>query len=231
MWRVTFNIPTGIVFAFPGSVVLAAVLFLGCHQSPERSRPQVDQSQIRLTIAFPDWGRNHSKSQVVLTFYNPTAQPRTVVLPCPLNGDAGYLFSPDRPMLDLGAKEPSREDQEEEGFVLAEFGQGASGRSRALTLKPGESVHVAYPLRSFYRCGPCGPCELDSFVECLQPGQRDVAVRAVIAYQGDVELEPDKGEHIESPPVVLKCAFPEWLFRRWGSQAGQSPPEAKNLPK
>lgn len=172
MWRVTFNIPTGIVFAFPGSVVLAAVLFLGCHQSPEGSRPQMDHSQIRLTIAFPDWGRNHSKSQVVLTFYNPTAQPRTVVLPCPLNESAAEFASADRPTLVLCAKELSSEDQEEEGFLLAQFGEGPSGRPRALTLKPGESVHVPYALGSFYYWGRSGPSESDSFLECLKPGQR-----------------------------------------------------------
>lgn len=191
----------------------------------------MEHAHIQLTIAFPDWGRNNSKSQVVLTFSNPTAQRRTVVLPCPLNDDATEFASPDRPTLVLAVKEPSMADDEARAFVLAEFGKGVSGPSKAVTLKPGESAQVAYPLASFYLWGHAGPQELDGFLKLLRPGEREVAVRALIAYsESDLE-EPQKGERIQSPPVVLKCDFPERFFRTERSQAARSSPEAKNLPK
>lgn len=212
MWTITFNVTTGNGFAFPASVLLAVAFFLGC-ETTGRGPPQLDHSGIRLTITFPEWGRNHSNSEVVLTFSNLAAQPRTIVLPVPLNENATEIASPDRPTLVLVVKEPSMADDEAEGFVLAEFGERASGPSKAVTLKPGESAQVAYPLASFYLWGHAGPQELDGFLKLLRPGEREVTVRALIAYSESDFEEPRKGEPIQSPPVVLKCAFPERFFR------------------
>jgi hypothetical protein len=162
----------------------------------------------------------------VLTFSNPTAQPRTVVLPCPLNENATSFGSPEKPVLVLIAKEVLTSS--EEGFTLTDLSNRTSDRGKSLTLKPGESAEVSFALASFYSWGHGGPIENKGFVECLRPGEREVGVRAIMAYS---DVEPEKAERIESPPVVLKCTFPQWLFKTKEPQAGQSSPDAKNSPK
>jgi hypothetical protein len=207
MRAVNFKRTTGRVFAVPASLVLAVLLILGC-ESAKRNHPQMDHSSVRLTIAFPEWRSDQSTSQVVLTYSNPTGQPRTVVLPCPLNENATSFGSSEKPVLVLIAKELLTSS--EEGFTLTDWSNSTGDRAKTLTLKPSKSAEVPFPLASFYSWGHAGPIENKGFLECLRTGEREVAVRAIVAYS---DIEPEKGEHIESPPVVLKCAFPEWLFK------------------
>lgn len=227
MWTVNFKIIRGTCLLFPRSTALAVVFILGC-ESSERSHPQVDHTQVQLAISFPEWSRAPSKSQVVLTFSNPTTQPHTIVLPCPLSENATQFASSDRPTLVLAAKESSRQDEEEAGFVLADLSKGVSDQSKVLTLKPGESVQVPYALASFYLYGHAGPQESDGFLKCLQPGEHEVVVRAIIAYS---DVEPEKGDHIASSSIALKCTFPNWLFKMKAEKAGRSSDTGKDSHK
>ena len=190
------------------SLVVAVMIFLGC-ENTERNHPQMDHAQIRLTISFPQFSGDRSKSQVVLAFSNPTAHTETMVLPCPLNENATSFGSPEKPILVLIAKEQLTSN--ESGFTLTDLSNRTSDHPKTLTLKPGESVEIPFPLASFYSWGHAGPTETMSFLNCLRPGEHKVAIRAIIAYS---DVEPEKGEHIESAPVVLKCNFPEWLFKK-----------------
>ena len=207
MWTVKLEARTRNVFVLSISLVLAVVLLSGCENTP-RNLPRMNPSSIGLTATFPPWGGNHSKAQVILTFTNPTTHPGTVVVPCPLGENAGHFASADKPTLVLVARDVLT--QNEEGFVLTDWGKSTSGQSNVLTLMPGGSAQVPYALASFYSWGHAGPTRVAGFLDCLQPGEREVAVRALIAYS---DAEPGKGEHIESPSVVLRCAFPDWLFK------------------
>lgn len=187
--------------------LLGAVL-LGCGGTPT-SLPQIKRSVVGLTATFPDWGVDHSKAQVVLTFSNHNDHAEAVVLPCPLNENATSFGSQEKPILVLIAEEPLTSS--EEGFTLTDLSNRAGDRGKTLTLKPGESAEVPFSLGSFYSWGHAGPVETKGFLDCLRPGEHEVAVRAIVAYS---DIEPEKAERIESSPVQLKCAFSDGLFRR-----------------
>jgi len=218
MWKVSHNMMLGNIIAIAGSLSLAAAFFSGC-ENTGRNHPQMDQSQVQLAIAFPEWSRTPSKSKVVLTFSNPTAQPRTVVLPCPLNENTTSFGTPEKPVLVLTAKEPLTSSERE--FALTDWSNGTSDQSKTLTLKPGERADVPFPLASIYSWGHAGPIKNMRFLDCLRPGEHEVAVRATIAYS---DVEHEKVNHISftSPSVVLKCVFPKWLFKTKAEKAERS---------
>jgi hypothetical protein len=211
--RLNLKQKTGNIFTFPGGLFLAVVFFSGC-QNTENNVPQMAHSNIQLTATFPHWRSNKSDAQVVLTFSNPTDHTETVVLPCPLNEHATSFSSPEKPTLILAPKIPFTQDEDSAAFVLTDWGKDSSAQAKKLTLKPGESVQVPYALTSFYFWGHGGPVESESFLDCLQPGEREIEVFAVILYSDDREKEPLKGPHIKSPNVLLKCSFPDWLFKK-----------------
>ena len=119
--------------------------------------------------------------------------------------DAREFASLDRPTLLLGAWEASSREEAAECFVLAEFGKSTSSQPKVLTLKPAESVQMSYKLTSFYYIGHAGPRKSSGFLNVLQPGEHEVNVRGIITYSN---MEPHKGDYLESPPVMLKCNFP-----------------------
>ena len=200
----------GNTFAIIGSLFLLVIFFSGCGYT-KSELVQMDHSGIQLTANFRDWSSNHSKAEIVLTFVNPTPQSRNVVLPCPMDEDVIWSASVDRPTLALLCKEASSRDEEEEGFVLAEFGSGTNSQPKVLTLKPGENAQVPYMLTSFYSCGHAGPQKSEDFLDVFQPGEHEVTVRAIIAYSME---GPGEGDRLETPSVVLKCDFPEWMFKK-----------------
>ena len=211
MWTITFTTTC---------LALVAVFFLGC-ENAKKSCPQIDHSHIRLAISFPQWSRDQSKSQVVLTFSNPTAHTETVVLPVPLNENATSFGSPEKPILALIAREQITSN--ETGFTMTDLSNRTSGHAETLTLKSGESAEIPYSLASFYSWGHAGPTETMGFLTCLPPGKHDVAVRAIVAYS---DVEPEEGDHIASSSVVLKCDFPKWLFTAKGEQSSGTTEDA-----
>ena len=193
-----------------GSLFFVVVFFSGCGYT-KSELAQMDHSGVQVTASFPDWGGNNSKPEIILTFVNPAAQSRKVVLPCPMLEDAREFASPEKPTLVLLCKEASSRDEMEEGFVLAEFNRSTNSHPKVLTLKPGESAQVPYKLTSFYSCGHAGPQKSEGFIDILQPGENEVSISAMIFYS-DEDLE--KSDRLETPSVVLKCDFPEWMFKR-----------------
>ena len=201
--------------AILGSLFLVVVFFLGCGYT-KRELVQMDHSGVQLTVSFPDWGGNNSKPEIVLTFVNPMAQSRQVILPCPMpcpkDEDLTWSVSNDRPTLVLCARKAPSSEEDEQGFMLAEFGSGTNSQPKVLTLKPGESAQMSYKLASIYHFWHAGPIESERFIDFLKPGENEVFIRAIIiAYSME---GPVKGDRLESPSVVLKCEFPQWMFKR-----------------
>lgn len=167
----------------------------------------MDYSTVAIAVSLSQWDKDRSNPQLVLKFSNPSSQTRTLVLPCPLNENATTFGSPERPILVLIARELVTSN--EEGFVLTDLSNRTRDAGKSLVLKPGESAEVPFPLASFYFWGHAGPIETMGFLDGLQPGKHGVTIRAIIAYS---DVEPVRAERLESPPIELKCDFPEWLF-------------------
>ncbi len=208
IWTVATKKLKGNLVARGSNALLGAVLLLGCGGTPT-DLPQIKRSAIGLTATFPNGVIDHSQAQVLLTFSNHGDHAGTIVLPSPLKENATSFGSPENPILVLIAEELLTSS--EAGFTLTDFSNRAGDRGKTLTLKPGESAEVPFPLASFCSWGHAGPVQTKRFLDCLRPGEHEVAVRAIVAYS---EVEPEKADRIESSPVVLKCAFSDGLFRK-----------------
>jgi hypothetical protein len=205
------------------SLVLATMFFLGCENAGQ-NLPRLEYSSIGLVAAYPLWSSSHSNAQVVLTLSNRTAQVGTVVLPRPLRPDPSVMASSNEPMLVLIAKDQST--RSEEGFVLTALDKLEHKSPNYLVLKPHQVAQVSYPLTSFYMWGQGEPIS-GSMLEHLQLGNREIAVWAEIAYS---EAEPQEGVVVLSPPVILKCSFPAWLFSRSIESTGSALPTNTIVP-
>jgi hypothetical protein len=194
------------VHAVPSCVFVAAVLLASCRDAG-KNLPHLDHSNIAIAASISHWDNDPSNSHLILKFSNASSETKTLVLPCPLNENATTFGSPERPTLVLSAKELVTSN--EEGFVLTDWSNLAGDTGKTLVLKPGESAEVPFPLASFFSWGHAGPTRNMGFVDCLRPGEHGVSVRAIIAYS---DVEPQKADHLESPPIELQCDFPEWLF-------------------
>lgn len=196
-------------FVLLGNLFLVALFFVSYEITKEKPA-QTDKAGIQLTAKFRNWSSNpiirlwKGKPEIVLTFVNPTEQSQTMAYPYPMHEYATEV-SHERPLLCLLVNKASS-SQVEDGrcFVLSESGPATGSKPKVLTLKPGETVEVMYKLTSFYLFGMGGPNESKRFIDVLTPGKHKVAVRAVIAYS---ELKPFTQDHLESPPVILRCDF------------------------
>ena len=194
---------------------LASIVFMGCRNT-QGDMSRLDRSSIGIETTYPLWHSGHSNAQVILTFSNLTAKSGAVVMPCPLNDGDSSFASSNKPTLLLIAKE--LQTQNEEAFILTDLGKAKQSKPKILTIMPFQSLQMPYALASFYRWGPCGPDRWGSILDYLKPGECEIAIRAMVAYE---DIEPVKGRNIVSKPVVLKCKFPSWLFYRGTSSRGK----------
>lgn len=72
-----------------------------------------------------------------------------------------------------------------------------------MTLNPGRQHSETYPLMAFYLWGACNPAV--GVVEVLRPGRQPLAVQALLMWE-----HPTRA-CLESPPVTIRCAVPDWF--------------------
>ena len=147
--------------------------------------------------------------RVRVTFRNSSAEPVRLTLPRPLPGENE---SGDVPFPFLGLFLRDAEGHWE-GAVYADVRARRSEAPRSVTLAPGGAWSREYALTGFYFWGPCGPDTGGDFTRYFKPGDVELKMTAVVDF-GFKEDARAEDAIVESEPLVVRCAFEDWLFKK-----------------
>jgi len=147
--------------------------------------------------------------RVRVTIRNSSAEPVRLTLPRPLSGEdeSGDVRFP---LLGLFLCDAQGQ---EEMPVYADFRARRSGAPRSVTLAPGGAWSREYALASFYFWGPCGPDTGGDFTRYFEPGETELKLTAAVFFVLGKDARAEKAI-VESEPIVVRCAFEDWLFKK-----------------
>jgi len=190
------------------AIILAATtaaLATGCEEvaKARRAAAPADLAVVLEAIGLqPEGGL---PAQVRVTVRNRAAERVAFTLPRPLvalDGPSGREEMP-LPVLALVL-----EDAQGHGEmpVCTEPKAKAWPKPKTAALEPGGEWSATYAIEQFYFWGPCGPDTGGSFAKYFWRGQTEVRMAAALVF--------GEGHLVRSDPVVLRCAFEDWLFRK-----------------
>lgn len=79
-------------------------------------------------------------------------------------------------------------------------------KPKTVALEPGGEWSATYAIEQFYFWGPCGPDTGGSFAQYFWRGETEIRMAAALFF--------GEGRMVRSDPVVLRCAFEDWLLKR-----------------
>ena len=147
--------------------------------------------------------------RVRVTIRNSGAEPVRLTLPRPLPGEdesGDVLF----PLLGLFLRDAQGH---EEVPVYADVRARRSEAPRSVTLAPDGAWSREYALASFYFWGPCGPDTGGGFTRYFEPGETELKLTAGVVFGFKEDAIAEKAI-VESEPIVVRCAFEDWLFKK-----------------
>jgi len=192
-------------------VFLSALIYAS---AADDKQPELKLSEVGIQLVLAPTSGKHGPEKIALIVTNTSAHGGTFRLPSAFVADDSSTasFAPFPPWLGLLVKDPK--SGREEQFVFTTFSK-LRGPAKRASLPRGHASKLEYRLTSFYRWGPCNPDRYGSFKDYFKPGGVELEVRAVIFVEG-VE------DRVLSNPQLLRCSFPDWLFKETSRDNGSS---------
>jgi len=188
-----------------GLVALVVLAVSGCVTARRDADPQ------DLACAIERVGADGPglPERVRVTIRNSGAEPVRLTLPRPLPGEDESGDMP-FPLLGLFLRDAQGH---EEAPVYADVRARRSSAPRSVTLAPGGAWSREYALASFYFWGPCGPDTGGNFTRYFEPGETELKLTAGVVFDFKEDAIAEKAI-VGSEPIVVRCAFEDWLFKK-----------------
>ncbi|MCX5648842.1 MAG: hypothetical protein NTX40_07075 [Planctomycetota bacterium] len=188
------------------ALLTAAVAGAGCAATAGRD---AEPQNLACTIERVGADGPGLPERVRVTIRNSSAEPVRLTLPRPLPGEdesGDVLF----PLLGLFLRDAQGH---EEAPVYADVRARRSEAPRSVTLAPDGAWCREYALASFYFWGPCGPDTGGGFTRYFRPGETELKLTAGVVFDFKEDAVAEKAI-VESEPIVVRCAFEGWLFKK-----------------
>jgi hypothetical protein len=186
-------------------LAFSVLLILHFRVAAEEDRRELDLTEMGLNLMFAPTAVNLFPKQMSVSISNACPHSGVFRLPSPFVDENPSGFIPFSPNLALVVKE--LKTGREESFVLTSFAK-LDGPGKLESFEVGQVRKYEFPLKSFYRWGPCTPDRYGNIIEYFKPGDTKLEIRAELFV-----FEKEGPRRIRSHPQIIRRSFPEWLFR------------------